>query len=115
MEAIKRNSEFRSEFKCRVHLIMCTLNGVSSFQPRENFCWRSEWVGTRSAECMPIGDSKTEMIFHRLLTYLLLGIVIFKSDRIVRILSLEFDFLNALEKLLLSCNYFHGFWGLYQI
>src|SRR4051812_5742888 len=106
VKAIKRGTYLGNEFKRGIHLVFCTDDRIAVLQPREILGSRSKRITTGTTERMPIGDSKPEVFFHRLLANFLLGIIVFKRQWIVRCLAFESDLTYALEEFLVSQRQF---------
>src|SRR5690606_17840303 len=105
--AVERSTNFGDEFERSIHLVLCSLNRICILKPWELLGSRTEGISTCSTERMPVSNCKTKMFFHRLLTYLLLRIIEFKSQRVITFLPFELDLANTFEVFFVAECEFH--------
>ena len=84
VKRVKRRAELFHEFKRHPGAFLRHLHRVRAVLPGPDGRAHSEHVGQLSAERMPIGDRKTEMILHRPAFDDFVGVIMFESERILR-------------------------------
>src|SRR5689334_20997169 len=107
MEAIERNANFGNEFERSVHLIVSTLHGIFSRKPWKVFGGCAKWVATGSAEGMPVGYGKAEMLCHSLFANFFAGIVIPECQGIIRFRPFKLNGFYPFKIFFISDRNFH--------
>ncbi|MNT45602.1 hypothetical protein D3C72_1821980 [compost metagenome] len=96
MEAVKRRTEQREEFESHICLQFCRLHGV--FEPRAFKGLAAEGVTARPGEGVPIGDRKTQVIFHALAGDDFVRVVMAEGQRVGAVGAFIFDLGDIAEK-----------------
>ncbi len=98
METEKRGPELFTEFEIRFYLGLCQIHRIRYMVPgSDSSSNRSERIGSRSLESVPVCHGKPQMILHPLAGYYFVCIVVFECQRVVGAFALILDFLYTLE------------------
>ena len=88
-------SHFTDKLKSCIGFVFCCLDRVRGFIPFKVLSSRPKWIRTNSTERMPICNSKFKMFFHSFTSNNFFRVIIFKRQRIIRLWTLKFNFVNS--------------------
>src|SRR5690606_42036516 len=97
----------RSEYKGISHVIECPRQQIGDRKTRENLCGNTELIAAGAAEGVPVGNGKSKVLLHRLLTYPFVRIVVPEGKGIIGVGTFVLDGANSLKELLFSFYDFH--------
>src|SRR2546421_12415349 len=103
MKRIIRRTQFFHEFEGDSRAVLRISDRAASVIPRTNCGAAPEHIRAHSAECVPVCDRETQMIFHRLSIDEFVRIVMPEGEGVFSLRSFELDFRN-LRKSSLSHN-----------